>query len=400
MSSIRPAIRPAILPAILAVAFAAFGSLPVAADPLAYSVAGGDEIALPRDLAPVNTLRLVQMRWSPYAGRKARVAVSRIDNTSSVSSYTANDQYGSSNVEWAFQTVPVNGIEAMITDALNQSGRFRLVERQAIGNVLQEQDFGASGRVAAPSAAGMGGILGAEYLVEAVITSYDPGTHAKSTNVGGIASALGGNRLGGLGALAGGLSVKSSSSSLGMNIRLIDATTSEVVFTKQIEREVKESGIAFGGLGVGSGGALGGFVGAYSRTPIGQAVMASINEAVYELAKQIGSKPATGSVIKVEGTQAYLNLGTGAVSSGERLAVVRPGEALIDPDTGISLGSTETPVGEVQVTQVQDRFSIATVQGGARLQARDRVTSLTAPAPIEFGVMVDELGKKPPQPRR
>ena len=395
-----PPIRPLIRPLILALSLAAFGSTPVLAEPLAYSLAGGDEIALPQDLTPVNTLRLVQMRWSPYAGRKARVAVSKIDNTSSVSSYTANDQYGSTNVEWAFQTVPVNGIEAMITDALNQSGRFRLVERQAIGNVLQEQDFGASGRVATPSAAGMGQILGAEYLVEAVITSYDPGTNAKSTNVGGIANALGGSRLGGLGALAGGLSVNSSSSSLGMNIRLIDATTSEVIFTKQIEREIKESGIGFGGLGVGSGGALGGFVGAYSRTPIGQAVLASINEAVYELAKQIGSKPATGSIIKVEGGQAYINLGTGAVNSGERLAVVRPGEALIDPETGISLGSTETPVGEVQVTSVQDRFSIAMVQGGARLQARDRVKSLAPPEPIEFGPMVDELGKKPAQPRR
>lgn len=383
-----------------ALVIAAAGAMPVAAEPLAYSLAEGNEIALPQDLTPVNTLRLVQMRWSPYAGRKARVAVSKIDNTSSVSSYTANDQYGSTNVEWAFQTVPVNGIEAMITDALNQSGRFRLVERQAIGNVMQEQDFGASGRVAAPSAAGMGQILGAEYLVEAVITSYDPGTSAKSTNVGGIANALGGNRLGGLGALAGGLSVNSSSSSLGMNIRLIDATTSEVVFTKQIEREIKESGIGFGGIGFGGGGAMGGFVGAYSRTPIGQAVIASINEAVYELAKQIGAQPATGAIIKVEGSQAYLNLGAGAVNPGERLAVVRPGEALIDPDTGISLGSTETPVGEVQVASVQDRFSIATIQGGAKLEARDRVKSLAPPPPIEFGPMVSELASKPRAARR
>lgn len=391
---------PSLRTSLLALALACTGASFAAAEPLAFSLAGGGETALPADLTPVNTLRLVELRWSPYSGRKARVAVSKIDNTSSVSSYTANDQYGSTNVEWAFQTVPVNGIEAMITDVLNQSGRFRLVERQAIGNVMQEQDFGASGRVAAPSAAGMGQILGAEYLVEAVITSYDPGTSAKSTNVGGIANALGGGRLGGLGALAGGLSVNSSSSSLGMNIRLIDATTSEVVFTKQIEREISESGISFGGIGAGSGGALGGFVGAYSRTPIGQAVLASINEAVYELAKQIGAKPAAGSIIKVEGTQAYLNLGAGTVNPGDRLAVVRPGEALIDPETGISLGATETPVGEVVVAQVQDRFSIATVEGGARPQARDRVRSLTPPDPIEFGPMTDELAKKPRAPRR
>lgn len=384
---------------VLGLVLAAAGlAIPASAEPLAYAVADGEALALPENLGPVHTLRLVNLRWSPFSGRKARVAVSRIDNTSSMASYTASDQYGRSDVSWAFQTVPVNGIEAMITDALNNSGRFRLVERQAIGNVMQEQDFGASGRVAAPSAAGMGGILGAEYLVEAVITSYDPGTSAKSTNVGGLANAAGLG--GGLGALVGGLSVNTASASLGMNLRLIDASTSEVVFTKQIEREIKESGIGIGGLGVGSGGALGGFVGAYSRTPIGQAVLASINEAVYELAKQVGSKPATGSIIKVEGGQAYLNLGTGAVDVGDRLAVARPGEALIDPETGIALGSTETPVGEVQITSVQDRFSIAAVQGGARPQARDRVRALAAPAPIEFGTMTEDLARKPRPVRR
>lgn len=387
-------IRPLVIALVLTLA----GASAANAEPLAYSLAGPDEIALPQDLTPVNTLRLVQLRWSPFSGRKARVAVSKIDNTSSIASYTASDQYGQTDVSWAFQTVPVNGIEAMITDALNNSGRFRLVERQAIGNVMQEQDFGASGRVATPSAAGMGQILGAEYLVEAVITSYDPGTNAKSTNIGGIASAAGLG--GGLGALVGGLSINSASSSLGMNIRLIDATTSEVIFTKQIEREIKESGLGFGGAVGGGGGALGGFVGAYSRTPIGQAVQASINEAVYELAKQIGSKPATGAIIKVEGGQAYVNLGAGAVEVGDRLAVARPGEALIDPETGISLGSTETPVGEVQVTSVQDRFSIAMVQGGARLQAKDRVRALALPAPIEFGPMTEELAKKPKPERR
>ncbi|WP_334132852.1 hypothetical protein, partial [Silanimonas lenta] len=82
------------------------------------------------------------------------------------------------------------------------------------------------------------------------------------------------------------------------------------------------------------------------------------------------------------------------------LAVVRPGEALIDPETGISLGATETPVGEVQVISVQERFSIASVSSGGRPQARDRVRSLAPPEPIEFGPMVDELAKKPAAPRR
>jgi hypothetical protein len=57
-------------------------------------------------------------------------------------------------------------------------------------------------------------------------------------------------------------------------------------------------------------------------------------------------------------------------------------------------------VGEIQVAQVQEQFSIATIQGGARLEARDRVKSLASPTPIEFGAMVDELASKPRAARR
>lgn len=386
--------RLATLP-LASVMLTALLALPAAAEPVAYTVVAGDRIALPEDTSQVNVLRMVEIDWSAYAGRKARVAVSKVDNTSSVASYTANDNYGSSSIEWAYSTVPVNGIEAIITDAMNRSGRFRLVERQAIGNIMQEQDFGASGRVAAPSAAGMGQILGAEYLVEVVITGYDPGVNARSTNLGGVGGLLGG-RLGGLGALAGNVNVNSKTSSIGLNFRLIDATTSEVVFTKQVNRELQESGLSFGGAGWGGGNAFGGFVGAYARTPIGQAVIAAINDGVYELVKQIGAKPATGSIVKVEGGRAWLNMGVGQVAVGDRLRVSRKGEALIDPETGISLGSSDTPLGEARVVEVQERFSIAQLEGGASgAQARDVVASLAPPEPIEFGPMIADLERKP-----
>jgi hypothetical protein len=241
----------------------------------------------------------------------------------------------------------------------------------------------------------MGQILGAEYLVEVVITGYDPGVNARSTNLGGVGSALGG-RLGGIGGLLGNVNVNSKTSSIGLNFRLIDATTSEVVFTKQVDRQLQESGLSFGGAGWGGGNAFGGFVGAYARTPIGQAVIAAINDGVYELVKQIGAKPATGSIVKVEGGRAWLNMGAGQVAVGDRLRVSRKGEALIDPETGISLGSSDTPLGEAQVVEVQERFSIAQLEGAASgARARDVVASLAPPEPIEFGPMTDELGRKP-----
>ena len=49
---------------------------------------------------------------------------------------------------------------------------------------------------------------------------------------------------------------------------------------------------------------------------------------------------------------------------------------------------------------MQDRFSIAMVQGGAKIEAKDRVISMATPEPIEFGPMLDELAEKPKKPRR
>ena len=41
----------------------------------------------------------------------------------------------------------------------------------------------------------------------------------------------------------------------------------------------------------------------------------------------------------------------GGVSVGDRFAVYRAGEELIDPDTGLSLGSMETRIGEIEVVK-------------------------------------------------
>ena len=59
-------------------------------------------------------------------------------------------------------------------------------------------------------------------------------------------------------------------------------------------------------------------------------------EVLYELVKQIGAAPASGSVIKAEGNKVWINIGSSDVSVGDTLTVLAKGEELIDPDTGIN----------------------------------------------------------------
>ena len=214
--------------------------------------------------------------------------------------------------------------------------------------------------------------------MQVVVTDYEADV---SGSQGGGLGGLVGNRIPGLGAVG----LKSGQGRVGMNFRLVDAETSEVVHTKQIESVIRERGLTFGGLAVGGGAGLAGFFSGYARTPIGQAVIAGVNKAVFDLVGQIGTAPATGSVVKAEDGRVWLNLGRAAVSAGDVLEVVSRGEELIDPETGLSLGGTETRVGSVRVVQVEERFSIAeTVSADTGFKRGDRVVSTSPPPAIEY----------------
>lgn len=378
-------IRNALL-VVLILTLAAAGA--ARADYVAYAVTGKGEFPLPETLDGIDHKHLINMRWGEYVGAQSRVAVLEVDNTSDAGTFTISgpggEVYSAANFDYARQ-VPVNGIEAMITDVMQRSGRFRMVEREFIGAVLDEQNLGDSSRVSQPSAAKIGKVLGAQYLVQAVVTSYEPEYKKKKGGLGGITKGL-----------LGGAKMGKSKSLVGMNFRLIDSETSEILFTKQVDVIMSTTEFAFGGAGWGSGGALGGFLSDYSKTPIGQGVMTAVNIGVYELAKQIGAAPVDGSVIKVEADRIYVNLGDAVLDPGDTLTAVVMGEELIDPDTGLSLGGEEEAIGTLQVISVQEKFSIAEALRCdlSRLQRGDKVVPTKEAAPLQYAAGWDGPGKK------
>jgi curli biogenesis system outer membrane secretion channel CsgG len=349
------------------------------AEYLAFAVSEKGRSPLPERIDEIQAKHLLNVEWGEFAGKKTRAGVLEVDNNSSASTYKVTDSSGNTyESEWNVGggTVPVNGIEAIVTDTMNRTGRFRLVERAALGDVLGEQDLATAGRVAKPSAAATGQVLGAEILVQVVITDYEENTSGSSGGAGGLLRKV---------PLVGGVGIKSGKGRVGLNFRLIDATTSEVLYTKQVESIIKESGLTLSGAGWTSDAVLGGFISSYAKTPIGQAVIAGINKGVYELIKEIGARPAEGSVIKTEGDRVWLNIGDDGVNMGDRLTVMSKGEELIDPETGISLGSSDSKLGDIEVIQVAEKFSIARWVSLAEAPNRgDRVVSQAPPPTIEF----------------
>ena len=360
-------------------------------DYLAYTVGEKSEIPLPENIDGIEAEYLVNLKWGAYSGPQSRVMVLPIEDLNAQPDPVVLRQKSGGRVEGeveitAQSKVSVTEVEAIVLNVINQTGRFRVVERQMLGSVFEEQDLGASGRLARPSAAKIGNVLGAKYMMKVVVTSYEEGV-SKSKG-GGVVGVL--SKAAGL----GGVARSKSESRVGMSFRLIDAETSELLFTKQIESIIKESNLIFGG-GIGIGGAAGvGVFSKYSKTPIGQAVIAGINKGVYELIKQIGSLPASGRVIKAEGDKVWLNMGKDVVAMGDVLKVKSKGEELIDPDTGISLGSDDTEIGTIRVSQAQEKFSIAEVVSiTGTVKRGDKVVSTVLPPRIEFADRWENPGR-------
>ncbi|MBM3892267.1 MAG: hypothetical protein FJ388_24385, partial [Verrucomicrobia bacterium] len=140
------------------------------------------EPARPRDA--IDTL-------PPYFGLKRLVAVTRFINKSG---YQGQLQLG-------------NGLADMLTDALMRSGRFILVERQQIQDVLREQDFAQSGRAIAAGAAEIGKLLNAQAIVIGTVTHYD-----EHVMVGTGAIAQGGTQF----------QVSTATARLHINVRVVD----------------------------------------------------------------------------------------------------------------------------------------------------------------------------------
>ena len=153
----------------------------------------------------------------------------------------------------------------MLANELVSTGAFKVVERAKLDSVLGEQDLGASGRVSKSSAAKMGQVTGAQYLITGNVAAYDENTKGTGGGLSFKGISLGG---------------KSSKAYLAIDLRVINATTGEVEYVRTVEGHSKGGGMSVGLYRGGFGGSLGG----HKKTPAGKAIRAALIEATDYLA--------------------------------------------------------------------------------------------------------------------
>jgi curli biogenesis system outer membrane secretion channel CsgG len=197
----------------------------------------------------------------PYSGPKARIAVSDFD----VKAAKAGGEIGT-------------GLREMLVTALMNSNRFRVVERQVLNALMQEQELAASG---AAQAGGVqrGQIKTADLMITAAVTEFEPEAS------GGAAGLGGGGKVGHgiLGAVLGGSMNKAH---MAMDIRILDTSTSEILAATRVQGQATDmqGGIMAGFLGSwGLGAGLSG----YANTPMEKAIRVCIIEAVKYISQQV-----------------------------------------------------------------------------------------------------------------
>jgi len=152
-----------------------------------------------------------------------------------------------------------NELSGMLTNELSATEKFRVVERSKLGPVLEEQDLGASGRVSKSSAAKIGKLTGAQYLVFGTVSAYE-----EKTSGGGGGLSFGGFSVGG----------RKDEAYIAVDVRVVDTTTGEVVHTRTVEARSTSYGL-HGGV---YRGGFGGNLGKYENTPAGKAIRACLVE--------------------------------------------------------------------------------------------------------------------------
>lgn len=256
-----------------------------------------------------------------------------------------------------------SGMAEQLTDALVRSGYFVVLERKDIKGVLEEQNFAASGRATTTGGARIGEVSRAQILIKGAVTEFShkeygggEGINIKGVNVG----------------------FESSTAHVAVIVYLYDTTTGQVLDSQRCEGKAEAGGLTWSVTKKDySFGASG-----FKETPLGQATQRAIDNAVYFIVKRMANVPWQGRIVQAKEGQVYINAGaSGGIHVGDEFDVYREGEALVDPESGLNLGAELTPIGKIQVIEVQDKFSKAVPVAGTGFDKNNVVKFVPKPPP-------------------
>ena len=218
----------------------------------------------------------------------------------------------------------------MLETQLVQTNRFKIIERNRIDEVLSEQIL--QGEFSDSNTQIKAGAV--DYIVYGSITKF--GSKTKTIKTSGI-------------------TVTKLISEFGVDLKVVDVLTGEIIKAKSID-EILETGTSTSTNSFGTSDASADPLSDIQRT-VAKSAAALIAESIFPI-KVITWEDDGGNCC------GYLNYGEAILSEGMVLKIIKQGSSFVDPDTGLSLGSTEKVIGTLQITEVLEKFSKAKLLDG------------------------------------
>lgn len=161
----------------------------------------------------------------PAAAQKPLIAVIEFD-------FDATNQWWG----WWRHQGGADAVQEKFTTELVKSGRFTVLERQKLQQILAEQDLQHSGAVDTSTAVRLGKLLGVKYMLTGAITKY--GTHSVGASTGEI------RRLP--------VGFKKNTFAAEVTARLVDVETGAIVWADDAEGTHKSGRVRLRSTSVGS----------------------------------------------------------------------------------------------------------------------------------------------------
>lgn len=247
-----------------------------------------------------------------------------------------------------------DGFATMLTDALQQSGKFIVLGDAGMrSEAIKEQDLAATGRMAGgKKAPKMGRMTPAQLLVRGSVT------HVESTTAsagGGLS--FRGIRIGG----------KGGKGEVNITMYLVNSETGQVKASTKVVGKSGRRGMSLGYHGSKLGG-LTGDLGGFTKDNVGKACQDAVDQGVKFLAAQLESIPWEGTIVLAKADKIIINRGSReGVAQGMTFSVGSI-EEIVDPDTGEVLDTDMTTAGKIQVTQVKEKIAYCkALEGGEKI---------------------------------
>ena len=299
--------------------------------------------------------------------RKPRVAVLDFDYATVQSTSAA--MFGN-NVDVG------KGITDLLITGLVNNGTYSVFERQALEKLMSEQNFSNSNRADPSTAAKLGKMAGVDYIIIGAITQF--GNETKNQNVGGSGGSWHGFGVGGIGH-------SNSKANVGINARIVNVNTGEIVAVADGIGESARSSTSL----LGGGGNWGGFGGGnvdfgssnFQQTIIGEATKAAVDQLSGNLVADapkltLEAVKIDAIVAAVDGGQIILNIGSGAgIKVGDQFEVVRVTKEIKDPTSGEVIRRLTTTVGIIRATDVDAKSAVCVPVSGSGFQEGDHARS-------------------------